>query len=539
MAHSTKIGKGLLEQLMFSLYNDAETIYREYVQNAADAIKDAVRQGVLSAGDGHISINIDCHNSRISIEDNGIGIPANLAESRLKDIAQSSKEADYFAGFYGIGRLVGGGYCRTLTFKTSAKGETVASEMAYNVDTIRDYLNDKNCTLGAAEIIDRAVTFSNSIPEDASKHYFIVTLNGVLPEYPMLLDENAILPYLQQVAPINFDATFKNNCITQSLEKTDKKFTVYYNDLPSVQITLNDYVDIRKLYGLKVAGTNDEIDSLRFFALTDHQYGDLAWGWFAITPFDKAIPNTDPETKQPVLTRGIRLRSHNIQIGNEDFFNGTGYFKQARSNRYFNGEIHIIHSNIKPNTARDGLANTKEAGRLRELIREFFNNEMQKTYQVANKLKKACEKIAEGQSQLEKISRLEDNPTNFPNESKESSIEKIIQKKQSAEEEFQKIVAAVHNSSEGIKKVVSIYQQNAVTATTTDVKNSEEHYISKREMQRQEEDYTRLTEMYGAESVEMVKRIFKILDTHYSGSQKLIQSIKNNIIRTLKRNKHC
>ena len=30
------VGKDLLEQLMFSLYPDAETIYREYLQNKAD-----------------------------------------------------------------------------------------------------------------------------------------------------------------------------------------------------------------------------------------------------------------------------------------------------------------------------------------------------------------------------------------------------------------------------------------------------------------------------------------------------------------------
>ena len=39
------VGKDLLEQLMFSLYPDAETIYREYLQNACDSINEAVAIG--------------------------------------------------------------------------------------------------------------------------------------------------------------------------------------------------------------------------------------------------------------------------------------------------------------------------------------------------------------------------------------------------------------------------------------------------------------------------------------------------------------
>ena len=45
MAHKTEIGKDILEMLMFSLYPEAETIYREYLQNATDAIREACDAG--------------------------------------------------------------------------------------------------------------------------------------------------------------------------------------------------------------------------------------------------------------------------------------------------------------------------------------------------------------------------------------------------------------------------------------------------------------------------------------------------------------
>ena len=75
MAHKTEIGKDILEMLMFSLYPEAETIYREYLQNATDAIREACDAGVLdSMDDGHISIRINQSKHSVVIQDNGIGI---------------------------------------------------------------------------------------------------------------------------------------------------------------------------------------------------------------------------------------------------------------------------------------------------------------------------------------------------------------------------------------------------------------------------------------------------------------------------------
>ena len=80
------VGKDLLEQLMFSLYPDAETIYREYLQNACDSINEASELGIIEKKDGHVSINIDKFHHTITIEDNGTGIKADEAEMTLKYI---------------------------------------------------------------------------------------------------------------------------------------------------------------------------------------------------------------------------------------------------------------------------------------------------------------------------------------------------------------------------------------------------------------------------------------------------------------------
>ena len=239
------IGKGLLEQLMFSLYPDAETIYREYLQNACDSINEAIESGILSQRkDGHVSINIDKFHHIITIEDNGTGINADEAEQTLTYIARSKKKRGSAAGFYGIGRLVGGGYCKSLSFITSAKGEAIASELNFDMDRIREILKDEKDDSSASEVIRMATTFKTNIHEDEQKHYFKVVLKDILPDYhDILLDEEKISDYLMQVAPIPYEASFSNSIIKQNLDKNSRYYD-YYNQLNAVKVTINNTVGL-------------------------------------------------------------------------------------------------------------------------------------------------------------------------------------------------------------------------------------------------------------------------------------------------------
>ena len=146
---------------MFSLYPEAGTIYREYLQNATDSIEEACEAGILdSIDEGHITIKICQPLHSVTIQDNGIGIPADYAESTLKDIAKTSKrKKDYLAGYYGIGRLVGAGYCKQLIFETSAKGEEIESKIVFDVDKIRSILADEENDMGASEPTNLAQWF--------------------------------------------------------------------------------------------------------------------------------------------------------------------------------------------------------------------------------------------------------------------------------------------------------------------------------------------------------------------------------------------
>lgn len=542
MTHNTVVGKDILEMLMFSLYPEAETIYREYLQNACDSINEAVEIGLLDRNeDGHVFINIDKYHQKVTITDKGTGIPANEAEARLKDIAGGyKKHKESAAGFYGIGRLVGAGYCKELSFKTSAYGENVASEIVFNVEKIREILNDDENGFSASEVIDAVTTFNNTITEAESEHYFIVTLKDILPEYPELLDEELIRKYLVQVAPIPFLPEFKNNLVIPNITGENEKYLQYYQQLNSIHVSLNDCVDIKKQYSLTIDGTGDEIDCLRFFSLSDPQYGDLAWGWYAITPFDKAIPDTDPCTNMPVLTRGIRLRVHNIQIGNENFFDGTKYFRQARSNKYFNGEIHVINAKIKPTTDRSDLAPSKEALRLKELISDFFNSELQRVYQTANKVKKELERIIEAETfhiETEKRNVTDD----FSETSKAKQLSESLKQKTEAEIEFDKYQKKKETVSEGVKAMLDVYQKKFEefkknVSEGTDINGNIKVDFKPTLKPTIDEEVSALVPKYGTDKIEMLKRIFQIIDTRYKNKyERIIKSIKVSVINDLKK----
>ena len=368
------VGKNLIEILMFSMYSDSLIIFREYVQNAFDAIVEAKRQGILSnIKEGQVSITIDPVSRKIQILDNGVGINVSQAQPILLNIADSHKDGICLAGQYGIGRLVGAKYCKRLIFKTSAKGEDRYTEIVFDNDLAQKIISNKEDKSTATQVIDRIT--SVAVGEEApDKHYFEVRMEEVSERHRNLLNVGKVSEYLKEVAPIDYMLEFKNMLYNQCLPIQYKDLN---EELDHIRLTINDEIDIRKRYGLTIDGTGDEISSLQFFKFEDSEFGLLGWGWYAITPFTKAIPASD-------VNKGIRLRKRNIQIGSKDLLNQ--YFREARGNNYFYGEIHAVHPNLRPNSSRDGLTHTPEAIKLYEYIQEYFSD-LQKLYHLANDVK--------------------------------------------------------------------------------------------------------------------------------------------------------
>jgi len=383
-----KIGKNLIEMLLFSMYPDPKIIYREYIQNAFDAIAKAVQEGVLEqTKDGLIDIKISGSTQSIVIRDNGCGISREDV-TVLIDIANSQKNGVNTAGLYGIGRLVGAGYCEKLIFRTSAKGENTTSIVSIDSNKAREIIADKNNKAEAHEVMS---TISSIASEhcNSEDHFFEVELSKVSAAYATdLLNEDNVVEYLKDVAPIDYSTVFKKAVVAPSIE-IQPEYSSFYSSIPYVTICVNGETDLRKRFSLKVDGTagkiggeDDRILKLEFFTLEDKKYGILAKGWYAVTKFSVAINESNK-------SRGVRLRMHNIQIGDSQYLDQ--YHKEKRGNTYFYGEIHTVNPNLKPTTDRSALAPTEEAKALFKLIKDQFLA-MYYLYSNANKAKS---KVAE------------------------------------------------------------------------------------------------------------------------------------------------
>lgn len=392
--YSSEVRKKILSMLMFQLYSDERTIYREYVQNALDSINKAIDTRVLDqAKDGVVNIDIDVKHKVIKIKDNGAGIKSANAVRTLLDISPSNKDGVSQAGMYGIGRLVGGGYCHELIFRTSARGEAIGTQITFDVDKIWQMVEKDEEDYLATYVINEC-TIRESIPAEESDHYFEVELKGVKDDAaPSLLDAETIINYLREVAPVEYKSEFKNTLMYKSIAD-NPEFKELHEGLEKVQVLVGE-TRIQKQYGLSIRGTKDKINNLEYFKIEDRKYGLLGWGWYALTKYTIQIPKDDK-------LAGIRLRAHNIQIGDANLLSGTNYWKEGRSNSYFYGEFFVTHPHIRPNGARDGLVPTPESRSLENGLRTYFEN-LKTLYTKANEAKKSIDKIYDG------IKRIDDH----------------------------------------------------------------------------------------------------------------------------------
>lgn len=510
------VGKKLLDILMFAMYPDAKIIFREYIQNSGDAIEEAVNMGILSQKkDGHINVQISSEQNQIVISDNGIGIPSYNVEEILLNIADSRKDGIHSAGQFGIGRLVGAGYCQELSFKTSYKGESISSEITFDVEKTRAILDNDKDHRSASEVIDD-VTDLKFYPEDEDNHYFTVTLRGVKKEYPILLNKEDICEYLREVAPIDYSFSFKQNKYTPSL-KAD--FCEDNYKLNSFKLSINDDNDVRKRYGSKIEGTGDNIESLEFFKLEDSEYGYLGWGWFAVTALSKAIPVSDKN-------RGIRLRKHNILLGNSDLLNP--YFKESRGNNYFYGEIHALHHKLKPDSARSGLAPTKEAEVFFESIKCYFES-LHSLYRFANTYNNAAKELVQATPVSDAESAPDGNKNNLDDYLQaKKKLNSVVNSKNAQSDVAKKIQEAINVKNKAYPIVETAYNdaEEFSGSITNDSKQTNNVKIV--------DIIDPLKDKYTNEELSLIRNILKSFSDNCPASQsKLIEELKKKVVKDL------
>ena len=107
-----KVGASILSIITESLYDKPIVVFREYIQNSADALDKVGDTG----NDGNLSAQIWMDKNDLFFLDNGTGIDSDKFPNAMIDIANSGKTKTKSIGYKGIGRLSGIPYCSALSF---------------------------------------------------------------------------------------------------------------------------------------------------------------------------------------------------------------------------------------------------------------------------------------------------------------------------------------------------------------------------------------------------------------------------------------
>lgn len=337
------IGKDILELLSSAMYVDPLSIFREYVQNAADSIDEAQRTGLLKASEpGRVNIDVNAASRTIKIRDNGFGLPHEEFGLRLTAFGASKKRGKNTRGFRGVGRLAGLGYCQELIFRSRVAGAPRVSELKWDCRKLRTLLRAADFDGNLDKLVHQTVETRRIDGHGWPAHFFEVELVSVVRHRnDQLLNAIAIERYLSEVAPVPFAPEFVYGAeITAALKPLV--------ELGGIEIRVNGAVDqVRRPHrdalelGRDIFDRFTELEVLQIPAVD----GDVAAvGWVLHHGYAGALPAS-------TRVRGLRLRSGNVQIGADDLL--YELFSEPRFNGWAVGEIHVLDRRLVPNGRRD------------------------------------------------------------------------------------------------------------------------------------------------------------------------------------------
>jgi len=356
-ANDIVIGKDVLELLSSAMYVDPMSVCREYVQNAADAIDEARKLGLLAEDElGRVDVDLDPTTRSVSIRDNGGGIAWPDFVRRLTTLGASTKRGAQARGFRGVGRLAGLGYAQELVFRSRAAGETMVSEMRWDCRKLRVLLRMPEES-DLPTLIAQVVTYGQVEAAGWPDRFFQAEMRGIVRlKADRLMDRTAIEDYLGQVAPVPFSPDFPfAQQIAERLGGAVSMGNLHIHVGGKKTPTYRPHLDGFAMDEMRVS----EFTGIDFFDLPSVDGGLAAVGWVLHHDYEGAIPNA-------ARIKGLRLRSGNVQVGDAALLEEL--FAETRFNAWSVGEIHVIDRRIVPNGRRDHFEqNTHYANLLNHL----------------------------------------------------------------------------------------------------------------------------------------------------------------------------
>lgn len=460
-----QIGKDVIESLTLGMYEDCRFIYREYVQNAADAVDKAVKLTILDKGSEEIHIKIDAENRHISILDNATGIPYENVVSILRNIAHSTKKRGEDKGFRGIGRLGGLGYCSKLKFETSYFGEDKKSIMTWDAELLKFIINDRDNNEEAVEVLSR-VTKTSFEKEDIDAHYFRVIMEDVTSDD--LLDVESVTDYLSMVAPVDISSQFIYRSKINNFKKENGLCVDTYNIYINGDQIYKPYTSV--IYEDNHGGKKkvDDILDVDFLLSRDDNGDIIYWGWYTISCLKGQM-------KPKNIARGIRLRKENIQIGDEEickkFFSKT---EDQRFSFYYFGEIHALSKGLIPNSRRDYFGESKECVDFERRIKKDFLKLKELCYD-AQKFRSSTTTIQKAQELKEKIEEKE--RSGYTSQKERDDLQRQFEaqqkKAEQAEKQLGNVTKKIETSDSPLKSVVEKLKPESKQNDTTGIQGQD------------------------------------------------------------------
>ena len=331
----TVVGGDVLRLVTSGMYIDPLTVYREYIQNAADAIQSAGMEH-----DGRVEIGLSPQEGWVAIRDNGPGLSMEGAKRSLVPIAKSEKRGRGLRGFRGIGRLAGLAFAESVTFLTRAGADAPVTRVLWDGNALNRGIGRGD---SLAEVLEGAVTVDTVRDDGYPANFFEARMDGISRHAASsLMNRDAVRRYVGEVCPVPFEEDFRTatriweRCRLEGgpfvlpVRLCDEDGWVQRPHVSSVKLSEHESQDIVEVEEIRVAGL-----------------GACEWaamGWIAHTPYRGVILKS-------CGVRGVRARVGNIQIGGEDVFGHL--FSEDRFNRWCVAEVHILDGAIVPNARRD------------------------------------------------------------------------------------------------------------------------------------------------------------------------------------------
>lgn len=377
------VGKDLIELLTGAMYVNPMSLFREYIQNAADSIDQAVATGTYEIYGTKPMVNIyaDVATRTIRIRDNGMGLPKAAFARTLSAIGESKKRKTLARGFRGIGRLCGLGYCQELVFRSRYPGEQSISEMVWDGKLLRELLRNDDFNGGLSELIQECTSLSSVPGNSFPPHFFEVELRRVIRhKNDLLLNKAEIQTYLGQVAPVPFHQDFSFGAkISEELNKVGISTNLHIEIDGEVEPVTRPYRDSFEI-NERIA---DKIRQVHFFHIPGIENDCDAFGWALEHSCLGAIPRRHG-------IGGLRIRVGNIQIGDATLL--EQHFPEQRFNSWCIGEVHVLNSGIIPNGRRDDFEINAHYANLQAHVSHF-----------AKQFAKLCRELSADRNKLRQV----------------------------------------------------------------------------------------------------------------------------------------